>query len=41
MEFVHELNAEGNRVFRDMKFYHIGETVKRAVAQVAKAGEVR
>ena len=41
MEFVRELKADGNQVFLDMKFYDIGETVKRAVAQVAKAGEVR
>ena len=38
MEFVRELKADGNQVFLDMKFYDIGETVKRAVAQVAKAG---
>ncbi|HEY3743142.1 MAG TPA: orotidine-5'-phosphate decarboxylase [Bryobacteraceae bacterium] len=38
MEFVRELKAEGRRVFLDMKFYDISETVKRAVAQVAKAG---
>lgn len=38
MDFVRELKAAGNRVFLDMKFYDIGETVKRAVAQVAKAG---
>ena len=38
MEFVRELVAEGKQVFLDMKFYDIGETVKRAVAQVAKSG---
>ena len=38
MEFVHELKARGCQVFLDLKFYDIGETVKRAVAQVAKAG---
>lgn len=38
MEFVRELAAQGKRVFLDMKFYDIGETVKRAVAQVARAG---
>ena len=38
MEFVRELRAEGQRVFLDMKFYDIGETVKRAVAAVAKSG---
>lgn len=38
MEFVRELIARNKRVFLDMKFYDIGETVKRAVRQVAKAG---
>ena len=38
MDFVRELLAEGNDVFLDLKFYDIGETVKRAVAQVAKTG---
>jgi orotidine-5'-phosphate decarboxylase len=38
MEFVKELIAAGKQVFLDMKFYDIGETVKRAVAQVADAG---
>ena len=38
MEFVQEIKHGGNRVFLDMKFYDIGETVKRAVAQVAKSG---
>jgi orotidine-5'-phosphate decarboxylase len=38
MEFVRELIAGGKQVFLDMKFYDIGETVKRAVAQVADAG---
>lgn len=38
MEFVRELAAQGKQVFLDMKFYDIGETVKRAVAQVARAG---
>ena len=38
MEFVRELAARGKQVFLDMKFYDIGETVKRAVAQVAKTG---
>jgi orotidine-5'-phosphate decarboxylase len=40
MEFVRELLGEGKEVFLDLKFYDIGETVKRAVAQVAKT-EVR
>ena len=38
MEFVRELKAQGNRVFLDLKLYDIGETVKRATAQVARAG---
>jgi orotidine-5'-phosphate decarboxylase len=36
--FVDELLADGNQVFLDLKMYDIGETVKRAVAQVAKMG---
>ena len=38
MDFVRELKAQGHRVFVDLKLYDIGETVKRAVAQVAKVG---
>ncbi|MBI4875714.1 MAG: orotidine-5'-phosphate decarboxylase [Acidobacteria bacterium] len=38
MEFVRELVGQGKQVFLDMKFYDIGETVKRAVAQVARCG---
>ncbi len=38
MEFIRELVAQGKQVFLDMKFYDIGETVKRAVAQVARTG---
>jgi orotidine-5'-phosphate decarboxylase len=38
MEFVRELMSQGKKVFLDMKFYDIPETVKRAVAQVAKSG---
>jgi len=38
MEFVRELLAAGKDVFLDMKFYDIGETVKRAVVQVARTG---
>ncbi len=36
--FVRELIDEGNEVFLDLKMYDIGETVKRAVRQVAKLG---
>lgn len=36
--FVGELVNSGKKVFLDMKFYDISETVKRAVAQVAKRG---
>jgi orotidine-5'-phosphate decarboxylase len=38
MDFVRELKSQGHRVFLDLKLYDIGETVKRAVAQVAKVG---
>lgn len=38
MDFVRELLGEGKQVFLDLKMYDIGETVKRAVAQVAKTG---
>jgi orotidine-5'-phosphate decarboxylase len=38
MEFVRELLGQGKDVFLDMKFYDIGETVKRAVSQVARTG---
>jgi orotidine-5'-phosphate decarboxylase len=37
MEFVRELKGQGHRVFLDLKLYDIGETVKRAAAQIAKA----
>jgi orotidine-5'-phosphate decarboxylase len=38
MEFVRNLVGQGKQVFLDMKFYDIGETVKRAVTQVARSG---
>src|SRR6516162_10121897 len=38
MDFVRELKQQGYRVFLDLKLYDIGETVRRTVAQVAKAG---
>lgn len=38
MGFVRELLSGGKQVFLDMKFYDIGETVKRAVSVVAKFG---
>lgn len=37
-EFVRELIAQGKDVFLDLKLYDIPETVKRAVAQVARIG---
>ncbi len=38
MDYVRELTAEGKDVFLDLKLYDIGETVKRAVRQIAKSG---
>jgi orotidine-5'-phosphate decarboxylase len=38
MDFVRELRDQGKDVFLDLKFYDIGETVKRAVSQVARSG---
>jgi len=38
MDFVRELISQGKQVFLDLKMYDIGETVKRAVAQVARLG---
>lgn len=37
-DFARELKADGHRVFLDLKLYDIGETVRRAVAQVTKIG---
>ncbi|MBZ5600711.1 MAG: orotidine-5'-phosphate decarboxylase [Acidobacteriia bacterium] len=38
MDFVRDLKQQGHRVFLDLKLYDIGETVKRAVVQLAKSG---
>ena len=38
MDYVRELIGQGKDVFLDLKFYDIPETVKRAVAQVARTG---
>jgi orotidine-5'-phosphate decarboxylase len=38
MDYVRSLTARGKRVFLDMKYYDIGETVKRAVRVAAKSG---
>lgn len=38
MDFVRQLMDRGKQVFLDLKFYDIGETVKRAVARVAASG---
>jgi orotidine-5'-phosphate decarboxylase len=38
MDFVRELTGLGKDVFLDLKYYDISETVKRAVAQVARSG---
>jgi len=38
MDFVRELLDQGKDVFLDLEFYDIGETVERAVAQVARTG---
>ncbi len=37
-DFVRELAGQGKEVFLDLKFYDIGETVKRATAVVARTG---
>jgi orotidine-5'-phosphate decarboxylase len=38
MEIVRELQDEGKDVFLDLKLFDIGETVKRAVAVIARTG---
>lgn len=38
MDYVRDLTGRGKRVFLDMKYYDIGETVKRAVSVAAKSG---
>lgn len=38
IDLVRELLREGKKVFLDLKFYDISETVKRAVAVVARTG---
>ena len=37
-DFVRQLIGGGKRVFLDLKFHDIGETVRRATAQVARLG---
>lgn len=38
MDYVQTLLARRKKVFLDLKFYDIGETVRRAVSQVARTG---
>jgi orotidine-5'-phosphate decarboxylase len=38
MDYVRSLVDRGKRVFLDMKYYDIGETVKRAVAVASRSG---
>jgi orotidine-5'-phosphate decarboxylase len=38
MDYVRALRDRGKRVFLDLKYYDIGETVRRAVAVVAQSG---
>jgi orotidine-5'-phosphate decarboxylase len=38
MDYVRRLIDQGKRVFLDMKYYDIGETVRRAVAVAARSG---
>lgn len=38
IEFARQLKQEGHRVFLDLKLYDIGETVRRATANIARSG---
>jgi orotidine-5'-phosphate decarboxylase len=38
MDYVRSLTGRGKNVFLDLKYYDIGETVRRAVAVAAKSG---
>jgi orotidine-5'-phosphate decarboxylase len=38
IDVARQIIASGKQVFLDMKYYDIGETVKRAVAQMARCG---
>jgi orotidine-5'-phosphate decarboxylase len=38
MDYVRNLTGRGKQVFLDMKYYDIGETVRRAVSVAAKSG---
>ena len=37
-DYIHSLLDRGNKVFLDLKFYDIGETVRRATRQAARLG---
>src|SRR3569623_1549012 len=38
MDYVRSLSDRGKRVFLDLKYYDIGETVRRAVSIAARSG---